>query len=73
MQIDPETGMVRPYQTKIDRIWELEEALKRIAAGSLTLAECVSLAASLERTDARWRRDSPRSFDKVDKLQREGK
>lgn len=64
--------IVQPYMTRVERIHQLEAAMDRIASCSLSLAECVTLAASLKRTDRKWRKPSPRSFSGIDKLQQAG-
>jgi len=42
-------------KTKLARIAELERAMAKIATGTLTLAQCIALAESLERFDDKWR------------------
>jgi len=61
MHYDEATNTLHPFQTKVERIRQLEEALERIASSSLTRAECVKLAVSLRRKDKKWTKDSPRS------------
>jgi len=64
MHLDAD-GRVVPYLTKKARIDQLEAAMARIASGTLPLAECVALAASMRRTDKKWREKSPRGYEAV--------
>ena len=64
MHLD-DSGRVVPYLTKKARIDQLEAAMERIASGTLPLAECVTLAASMRRTDKKWREKSPRGYEAV--------
>ena len=64
MHLD-DSGRVVPYLTKKARIDQLEAAMERIASGALPLAECVALAASMRRTDKKWREKSPRGYEAV--------
>lgn len=66
MHYDEKTNTLHPYQTKVERIKQLEDALERIASNSLTKAECVKLAVSLRRKEKRkWAKDSPRSHSRL--------
>lgn len=49
MHYDEKTNTLHPYQTKVERIKQLEEAMERIASNAMTKAECVKLAVSLKR------------------------
>jgi hypothetical protein len=72
MYIDRHTGLVGKFQTKQQRIAELEAALLTIQSGALNLDQCIDLARSLRRTDRRWSKPSPRRFELVNQLQRLG-
>ena len=65
MHYDEMTNTLHPYQTKVERIKQLEEALERIASNTLTKAECVKLAVSLRRKEKKWTKESPRSHSKL--------
>lgn len=65
MHYDEMTNTLHPYQTKVERIKQLEEALERIASNTLTKAECVKLAVSLRRKEKKWMKESPRSHSKL--------
>ena len=68
MHYDEETNTLHPYQTKQERIKQLEEALERIASNTMTKAECVKLAVSLERKEKKkWMKESPRSHSRLAK------
>ena len=66
MHYDEKTNTLHPYQTKVERIKQLEEALERIASNSLSIAECVELAISLRRKEKRkWVKESPLSHSRL--------
>lgn len=65
MHYDEKTNSLHPYQTKVERIKQLEEALERIASNTMTKAECVKLAVSLRRKEKKWAKDSPRSHSRL--------
>ena len=66
MHYDEKTDTLLPYQTKVERIKELEEALECIASNSLTRSECVKLAVSLRRKEKKkWAKESPLSHSRL--------
>lgn len=66
MHYDEKTNTLHTYQTKVERIKQLEEAMERIASNALTKAECVKLAVSLRRNEKKkWTKESPRSHSRL--------
>lgn len=66
MLYDERTNTLKPYQTKVERIKELEEAMERIAVISYKKEECVALAISMRRKEKRkLSKESPRSHIKL--------
>ena len=65
MHYDEKTNTLHPYQTKTERIRQLEEALERIASNNMTKGECVKLAVSLRRKEKKWMKESPRSHSRL--------
>ena len=61
-------GKVIPFQTKVGRIQDLEEAMALIEkADSLELAQNIAIA--LRRVDARWSKKSPLSYENLKEVE----